>query len=189
MTSQVIVGERARLFSAFVPPAAVHDHLAFYLEGKLAGVRRIPRENWHITLGFFGNGDDIRRRARWLVRRVGRRPAPRLRLAAAGSFPGVLWIGVRPDAEAGRKSLERVAQAAGAGRRGFRPHVTVARWRSGTVDRQAAQDLVESLDDYVGPWFTPSEVVLMRSDQGTSGPVYTSILGVPLADLSTDTGA
>jgi len=165
----------ARLFSAFVPPSAVVDHLAGLLDGLDAPVRWTPPERWHVTVGFFGDDDDPDRRSKWLRRRVAGRATPALRLAGGGSYRGVLWVGVEADDEL---LLARLAQAGGAGRRGYRPHLTVARWRSGGVD---ISPLIGLFDAYTGPWFTPAELLLMRSELGPGGPTYTPVDSVPLA--------
>jgi 2'-5' RNA ligase len=189
----------ARLFSALVPPAPVLDHLAGWLaEHPIdAPLRWGPRDRWHVTIGFFGDDDDPDRRTKWLRRRVAGRLAPALRLAGAGTFPGVLWVGVRPDTETDARRLATLGQAAGAGRAvssppaparpgrtAFHPHLTLARWRSGTPDRDA---LIAVFAGYTGPWFTPDELLLMRSDfgmrgeHGSGGPTYTTVDRLPLA--------
>lgn len=165
----------ARLFSAFVPPSGVLDHLAGRIDGLDAPVRWTPRERWHVTVGFFGDDDDPDRRSTWLLRRVAGRAAPALRLAGGGSYRGVLWVGVETDDE---QRLARLAQAGGAGRRGYRPHLTVARWRSAGVDISAS---IALFDAYTGPWFTPDQLLLMRSELGSGEPTYTTVQCVPLA--------
>lgn len=165
----------ARLFSAFVPPSAVLDHLAGWIDGLAAPVRWTPRERWHVTVGFFGDDDDPDRRSKWLLRRVAGRSAPALRLAGAGSYRGVLWVGLEADDE---QLLARLAQAGGAGRRGYQPHLTVARWRTAGADISAS---IALFDAYTGPWFTPAELLLMRSELGKGGPTYTKVRSVALA--------
>jgi 2'-5' RNA ligase len=172
-----------RLFSALVPPAAALDHLATWLADHPTDtpVRWSPRDRWHVTLGFFGDDDDPDRRTKWLRRRVAGRPAPTLRLAGAGTFPGVLWTAVHTGTETDARRLARLAQAAGAGRAdrfGFHPHLTLARWRSGTPDSAA---LIAVFAGYTGPWFTPDELLLMRSVLGSGGPTYTTVDRLPLA--------
>jgi len=162
----------ARLFSALVPPEPAIADLAAQVDavaGSLPDLRWTAVRAWHVTLGFFGDGDDPTRRSAWLRRRVAGRLAPRLRLAGSGLFPGVLWIGAEPDQAGDGVALARLAQAAGAGRRNFHAHLTVARWRA-PVDRAA---VATTLSDYSGPWFAPDHVVLFRSDPGPGGPVYT----------------
>lgn len=151
------------------------DHLATWLGdvGGPAELRWTPVPKWHITLGFFGDDDDPVRRTKWLRRRAGGRQAPELRLEGGGTFPGVLWVGVRARDD---RLWGQLARAAGAGRdvRAFRPHLTVARWRSGAVERTA---LEQSLSGYTGPWFAPDALVLLRSENQT----YTTVDRLPLA--------
>jgi 2'-5' RNA ligase len=175
-----------RLFSALVPPAPVLDHLSEHLarSGTDRDVLRwMPADRWHVTLGFFGDDDDPVRRTKWLRRRAGGRPAPRLRLAGGGTFPGVLWVGAHPDTADDERRLAQLARAAGAGRRDFTAHLTLARWRSGAPEKDMLPD---SLAGYTGPWFTPDAVVLMLSDfvvadSGRREPTYTTVERLPLA--------
>jgi 2'-5' RNA ligase len=173
----------ARLFSALIPPAPVLDHLAARLADQPADtpVRWIPRDRWHVTLGFFGDDDDPDRRTKWLRRRMAGRPAPTLRLAGAGTFPGLLWTAVHTGTETDARRFARLAQAAGAGRAGrfgFHPHLTLARWRADVPDEAV---LIAGFAGYTGPWFTPDELLLMRSVLGSGGPTYTTVDSLPLA--------
>jgi 2'-5' RNA ligase len=127
-------------------------------------------DKWHVTFGFFGDDDDPVRRTRWLRRRTQGRPAPTLRLAGGGTFPGVLWSGVQTR---DNRLLGQLAQAAGAARRGFRPHLTVAYWK-GPLERAA---LAQLLSGYTGPWYTPDALVLLCSENQT----YTTVDRLPLA--------
>jgi 2'-5' RNA ligase len=177
-----------RLFSALVPPAAAIDHLADHLADTAnlpTGLRWTPADRWHVTLGFFGDDDDPVRRVKWLRRRAEGRPAPRLRLAGGGTFPGVLWAGVHPDTADDERRLAQLARAAGAGREGYRPHLTLARWRaSRRVPEMIAP--TDFLLGYSGPWFVPEAALLMRSDftigdEGRREPTYTTVERLPLA--------
>lgn len=126
---------------------------------------------WHITLGFYGDGDDPVRRVAWLRGPVRDHPAPTLRLTGAGTFGSVLWAGVRAHDE---RRLTRLARAAGADRSRYRPHLTLGRLRSGAPEMGA---LTEPLTGYSGPWFTPDAVVLLRSENHS----YTTVERLPLA--------
>lgn len=164
------------------------DHLTEWLAERptdITPVRWTSSDRWHITLGFFGDDDDPDRRAKWLRRRVAGRPAPTLRLADAGTFPGVLWVGARTEGDADARRLAGLAQAAGAGRqddrRRFHPHLTLARWRSGGPDGPDREALIALFVGYTGLWFTPTEVRLMRSELGSGAPTYTTVESLPLA--------
>ncbi|GAB3477496.1 RNA 2',3'-cyclic phosphodiesterase [Amycolatopsis cihanbeyliensis] len=157
-----------RLFSALVPPDPVVESLRTALADAPsdARLRRLPPGQWHITLGFFGE-DDPEARAAWLRPRLAGRPMLDLRLAGAGTFPGVLWVGVRSA------GLDALAGASGADEldRPFHPHLTVARGH----DPGARRRLLSRLRDYRGPWWTATEVVLFASERGGDGMRYTPI--------------
>ncbi|EWM16507.1 2'-5' RNA ligase family protein [Kutzneria sp. 744] len=96
----------------------------------------------------------------------------RLRLASAGVFGEVLWIGVESD--------DALAEAAAAvrdhapghvERHGFTPHLTVARGKS--------LDVVPLLG-YKGPWWTSSELVLFRSERTSAGYRCSTLATFPL---------
>ncbi|MQA11871.1 MAG: RNA 2',3'-cyclic phosphodiesterase [Pseudonocardiaceae bacterium] len=169
----------ARLFTALIPPAEALDDLA----GALAGVgseastlRWSTREQWHITLGFFGDADDPEQRIPWLHARVSGLAAPELRLAGVGSFPGVLWVRASPADEHATGQLLSVAEAAGAShagkRRPFRPHLTIARWKRAPGIARVAASVAEALAGYRGPSWRPADVALIRSQPGPEGHSY-----------------
>ena len=163
-----------RLFSAVWPsePALVHLERAVRRVELPAGVRRVPTEKWHLTLAFYGNDASLPERAGYLDEQLAGLAAPALRLAGAGTFAGVLWVGVEPAAPKDRQALRAVAIAAGAGRK-FRPHITVARWR---LDRPGRW-MAEQLAAYRGAVWIASHVDLVRSDLGAG---YTTVHSVPL---------
>jgi 2'-5' RNA ligase len=163
-----------RLFSALWPPEPAIAHLATALRSVVLppGVRSTPIAKWHVTLAFYGNDADATERAGLLDERLAGTAAPTLRLVGAGTFPGVLWVGVEPVPPAGRGQLKALATAAGAGDR-FHPHVTVARWR---FDRSGTR-LAAQLARYRGPTWTADAVTLVRSDLGAD---YTTVHSVPL---------
>ncbi|MBV8931233.1 MAG: RNA 2',3'-cyclic phosphodiesterase [Kutzneria sp.] len=152
----------ARLFTALFPTDEARSHQA----GKLArvgGHEWSPCDTWHITLCFHGDDDDPATRLAWLRERAAELRPIRLRLASAGAFPGVLWIGVESDsalteaAEAVRGHTDDHVE-----RHGFKPHLTVARSRREPLD-------ATPLMDYKGPWWTSRELVLVRSERTQDG--------------------
>jgi RNA 2',3'-cyclic 3'-phosphodiesterase len=164
-----------RLFSALWPPEPAVAHLAAALRRVElpAAVRRIPPEKWHLTLCFYGNDADPTERAAHLDEQVSRLRAPTVRLAGAGTFAGVLWVGLLPVTARDREALRALAAAAGSAGRRFQPHITVARWR---LDQPAAA-MVEQLAGYSGPAWTPAEAALVSSSPGSA---YTTVHSVPL---------
>lgn len=151
--------------------------------GRLRGFRFIPADRWHLTLCFHGDNADPDWLADRLSRRVGRlirtNPGfgpPRLRLASAGTFGSVLWIGLQVATEHDDAALRGLVRAAGADPHDYVGHLTVARWGRG----RATRGLSALFDEYQGPWWTAAEITLVRSDLGRSGPVYETVHRVPL---------
>lgn len=183
-----------RLFAALYPPPEAVTHLAAavaeaertLLADPVSGgvVRLVPAERWHLTVAFYGE-DDPDRRAEKLTRRAGKLlvHAPSLRCAGAGTFGGVLWVGVRVADGRHGAALRALARAAGVDPRQFRPHITVARWSKGRPDRRA---LTAPFADYLGPWWRPAELLLMRSELGAGAPRYTVLHRVTLPPVADD---
>lgn len=175
-----------RLFSAIELPDGVRAELA----GRLADVRATnpelrwaPPPRWHITLGFYGDREHADRRTAWFRERAAPLSGFRVRLRAAGRFPGVLWIGVTAlDGEhaAALRALAGALSAQPIDELAFVPHVTVARWKRGHAGNAAAVRAAAALDGYRGQWWVTDEVVLFRSDLTPEGPVYTALDRVAL---------
>lgn len=176
-----------RLFSAIELPSGVREELA----DRLAGVRAqspdlswLPPERWHITLGFYGDREHADRRGAWFRRRATTLRPSRVRLRAAGRFPGVLWIGVNAldgDNAATLRKLAGTLADQQLDQLAFVPHVTVARWKRGPAGNEVATRAAAALDGYRGRWWLTSEVVLFRSDLTPEGPVYTALDRVALS--------
>lgn len=183
-----------RLFTALWLPPEPSRHLEAVVNGlkpkRLAvvttGVRRfrfLPADKWHLTLRFHGEVPEPEPLGEWLERRV-RRPArpgmglvpPRLRLAGAGVFRGVLWVGVEPAARADAAALGALVRAAGGDPHSYRAHLTIARWRDG----RAPDELRGLFAEYSGPWWSADEVALVRSEPGREGAVYRTLHRVPV---------
>ncbi|MBR7742905.1 RNA 2',3'-cyclic phosphodiesterase [Phycicoccus sp. BSK3Z-2] len=161
-----------RMFAALVPPDDVVEDLDAFLEPRreVAGPRWSPPPQWHVTLAFAAAVPSrvVEPLAEALGRAVAGSSVAPLRLAGGGCFPDptrarVLWAGV--DGGDGLAALAgRVRSAfatAGAAPDGgaFVPHVTVARFGRPVEGTR----WLRVLDTYVGPSWTPSEVVLVES--------------------------
>lgn len=173
----------ARVFAALVLGPALAGALDRSVGAALAGRQRFRRpraEGLHLTLCFLG--DVPRERVPALgeaLAAAAALPAPRLRLAGTGAFPGparprVLWVGVH-EAPGTEGRLERLAEACvralgGAPPEGpFRAHVTVARPRDPRAGvPEAFGQLV--LDE---PW-SPAAVELLESLRGDGPSRYVS---------------
>ena len=165
-----------RLFVAVAPPAAALADLDQVIGARDEQLRWVPPEQWHLTLVFCGEvaerhvGELTER-----LNRVGGRTAPfTLRLAGAGTFPKqaararVLWAGLDGDVTSLSWLAERcVAAARRTGidveDRPYRPHLTLARARSDSVD---ARDAMSRLSSYDGKPWTVSSIRLVHSTLG-----------------------
>ena len=176
-----------RLFSAIELPGPVRDELADRLAVVRAAtpeLRWLPPERWHITLGFYGDREHADRRGAWFRERARTLRPARVRLRAAGRFPGVLWVGVNALDGDNAAALRKLAGTLGdqpLDQLAFVPHVTVARWKRGRAGNEAATRAAAALDGYRGQWWLTSEVVLYRSDLTADGPVYTALDRVVLS--------
>jgi 2'-5' RNA ligase len=140
-----------RLFVALEPPVRVLADLP----------RRTGRE--HVTLAFLGEVADPAPLLQALpaVQLV---PAPRVRLAGAGRFPGgAVWLGVHGDLAPVHEAV-RVALGLPAPPAPWRPHLTVGR---GAVPAWAAA--------YEGPESVWPSVALVRSSRSGAGVVHEAL--------------
>ncbi|OLR94138.1 2'-5' RNA ligase family protein [Actinokineospora bangkokensis] len=159
-----------RHFSAFPLPDPVADHLAAALDALdvRPPLRRTPREQWHVTVGYYGAEDPHARLASLREKVAGLR-APRLRLRGSGTFASVALLVVR-DSTGALEPLAEAADFAVGGHPAYSPHVTVATW-SRREDRGPGERLAADLVDYSGPWWSPSALVLYASEDGRYTPV------------------
>lgn len=169
--------ERAALHGA-LDPIRQHD----------LPVRWAPADSLHLTLKFLGDveGGEVRR-IEGVLRDAAERHGPmELELSGFGAFPSlrrasVLWVGVVPNAalSALQQQVELACSRLGYAReqRPYRPHITVARLRTGArtpdIERAAAGF------DY-GARFTIDTLDLMRSHSTGDGARYEPLLRQPL---------
>ena len=175
---------RLRLFVALELPAGVRASLAAWADAAApAGVRRVPAENLHVTLAFLGarSAEDASGAGAVLASVV--RPVGALRTAGAlwlpPRRPGVLAVALaHSDAlvDLHRDLGAALAGAIGFGperRRGFRPHVTVARARRGAVVPAPAAALEPPALE-----FAAEALTLFRSHTGPAGARYEALASV-----------
>jgi len=188
-----------RLFVAVYPPSAVVEHLSARVGDLAVGraarsgvnARLAAAGQWHLTLTFLGEVPDeqvptavsaVREAVgRWQLRHE---PAP-LRLAGGGRFGRgrftILWVGVDGDA-AGMVALAAAIQQAlrtarlPYDRKPLRSHLTLAR----PGDRVDITDDLVALAAYVGPWWIPDQIVLVRSTLGPR-PRYEQVAVIALS--------
>jgi len=182
-----------RLFVAIVPPPSALAELAAAVDQLRARADSLPlsasqqlrwtsSEQWHLTLAFLGEVDDVvvaKLRPR-LERAAARHPAQLLAIAGGGAFPSarkarVLWAGLRAD----NRALGGLAAsvAAGARRAGapspdedrrFKAHLTLARCREGAD----LSHLTTALAGFASREWTADSVRLVRSYLSAGPPRY-----------------
>lgn len=187
-----------RLFTALWPPAAAVAALRADLDAAAGGWppegwRAGPPDRWHVTLAFHGEQDDPGVLARSLDAEASRCVAPSLRLAGAGSFPGVAFVAVQVAGPADGTALAKLVAAAGGDPLGYTPHLTIARSRrrarvpaagsaTGSAAGSRAPDIHPVVDQHVGPWWRPAAVLLVRSQVSGGQTRYRVMHRVPLLE-------
>lgn len=166
-----------RLFIAVPLPDDVRHALAALLDTPLPG-KVVPPPNWHLTLRFLGDLDQVtyERLSRHLDEAEWGLPF-RAAFGAMGAFPKpvkatVLWLGFSDGFEGFERLAEVAAEAAEAAGlapedRPFRAHVTLSRIRPhrdvrSVIHRAPAVDVAWTVD----------EVDVFRSHLGPGGPRY-----------------
>jgi RNA 2',3'-cyclic 3'-phosphodiesterase len=174
-----------RLFTALEIPADVGQSLAL-LRGGLPGARWIDPENYHLTLRFIGDVDDVlAREVAYLLGGI-RRPAFRVQLDGLDSFGGHKPRAVVAPAQPVRELIElhaeheRLMQRVGLEpERKYKPHVTLARLRAAS-SRQVA-DYLASRQPFRPAPFPASRFVLYSSRASVGGGPYVIEAEYPLA--------
>ncbi len=173
-----------RLFVAIYPPARIASSLSRSLgELVLPEHRRVPVEQIHLTLLFIGDtpprqldavGESVRRASAGL----GSFELGPLRLVTLPSGGRARLVAAETDAPATLLELQRrlATRLARAPRRdggGFRPHLTLCRFR--TPSRAAALEQPLSM-----PAFGVDRIVLMRSTLTPQGARHQEVIACPL---------
>ena len=190
--------ETLRAFLAIEVPEDVKAVLAGLCrqlgEMGLGGLRHMRPEGVHLTLKFLGYvSADV---ADTVVSEVGliaaEAPVMSLRLADLGVFPTagparVLWVGVGDDTSTLEEvwlRIEAVTEKLGfpPEGRGFTPHLTLARVRSGasSSERRRIRAALSSLSYEPGLPFETDAVALMSSTLGPAGASYRQLARLPL---------
>jgi 2'-5' RNA ligase len=175
-----------RLFVAIRPPEDIRDLLLDAMEAS-ADFRWQDDEQLHLTLRFVGEVE--RPVADDLAAELSRVHAPPfdLRIAGTGRFEqrssGALWAGVEPrePVAALAAKVERASIAIGLEpeRRGFHPHITLARWK-GRRSREIASFL-ERTRGLASEPFEVRDFTLFESRLSRHGAHYESVTSYPLA--------
>lgn len=183
---------RLRCFAAVAPPDAVRAELAAFaarLAPGCPGMQWAAEAGLHLTLKFFGDVDETRlaELAGALARAAAASRPFRARFSGAGAFPDtrkpqVIWAG----ADEGGADFLRLARAVEEETekigfepetRPFRPHVTLARAKTG-ADKRLAGEAVEAAVFESSRWEVRA-LHLYRSRPGPGGSVYERLTEVP----------
>lgn len=175
-----------RLFTGLEVPDDVRQSLSM-LRGGLPGARWIDPENYHMTLRFVGDVDDMV--AREIVFMLGnvRRNGFELRLDGLSSFGGrkpravVASVAPSPAVMELQADHERLMQRIGIEPEGrkFIPHVTLARLRD--TSSHAVAEYLSARGAFRSAPFPVSNFVLFSSRASVGGGPYVVEADYPLA--------
>ncbi len=175
----------ARLFSAIELPREIAQDLEM-MRGGIEGARWIDRENYHITLSFFGEvTNGAVRDLHDALDSVSVYPFS-LRLEGVGQFgksrPHSVWAGVRPSPQLGNLQAiqDRLARRAGipTENRKYTPHVTIARVRGARPED--VERYVADHSGYRSAEFPVPRFVLLSSRPSRGGGPYATEEVFPL---------
>ncbi len=174
-----------RLFTGLEIPGAIAERLAG-LSGRLVGARWIDPENYHVTLRFLGDVDDVVARDFAAELFSIRARAFDLTIDGLGSFggrsPRSVWANVVANDAllALHRAHERAARAVGRApeARKFKPHVTLARLRRSKPPAVAAY--LENHGAFLGGTFPVARFVLFSSRASKGGGPYVTEETYPL---------
>ncbi|MHC8508171.1 MAG: RNA 2',3'-cyclic phosphodiesterase [Rhodospirillales bacterium] len=175
-----------RLFAALPVPPEMQDRLSAVRAG-VPFVRWIDGERMHITLRFIG--DVERRTAEDIDAALSDIAAPAFRVTVRGlgqfekgGRAHTLYARIEPDPALthlhGKVESAVVRAGAPAGRRKFKPHITLARRRAADDARMAAA--LQAAGDFAPGAFDAEAFVLYRSHLGAEKPVYEPLAEYPL---------
>ena len=175
-----------RLFTGLEVPTDIAQSLAM-LRGGLSGARWIDPENYHLTLRFVGDVDDVLAREITFMLGKIRRAAFELQIDGVSSFGGrrpraiVATIAPSQAVMELQAEHERLMQRIGIEPEGrkYTPHVTLARLRD-TSSLQVAEYLSAQGAFRSAP-YTVSGFVLFSSRASVGGGPYVVEAAYPLA--------
>lgn len=149
-----------------------------------ADIKCVERENIHLTLRFLGDvRESLLDRLQQLVSNTEVNPF-RLELKGLGAFPKlhrprVIWAGISDGVEElthifQNINRELVEMGFKPERRGFSPHITIARVRSGRNREKLAENVRRHSNVLFGG-FEVKHVLLKKSALTPRGPIYTTL--------------
>jgi len=150
-----------------------------------ANVKLVKPENVHITLKFLGDTeetliDEIERITRDSVKEVN---PFNIRLKGTGVFPNqnyikVIWIGIKQGDQIGAIAYKIDEQLSKLGfkkeKRGFSPHLTIARVKT-AENKEKLLQVIEKYKDAEFASIEINSIKLKKSDLTPKGPIYTTL--------------
>ena len=184
-----------RSFLAFEMPSQIEEIVSNTLKEMKKSplnVRWTRAGNIHITLVFMGNisKDDLIPIGE-AVSKTCRRYGPfHIALTGSGIFgslhnPRILWIGLDGDLTRMsyfRNSLQKNLKPFGIKeeKRRFKPHLTLGRFRKGTVSHANMDRFLSKYQNISSPTCPVEELILFKSELGPGGAVYSRLNAWPL---------
>ena len=156
----------SRAFIAIRPPESVLDAIA-----ALPAVpgRPTTRDQWHITLQFLGDVEDLD-----AIELRLETPAGEVQFGGLGTFPGVVWLGLRQGSEMlTALALEIAAQLGVQDQRTYHPHLTLSRFKE-----RRKPKLPEI--GAVGEAWLVDEAIVYESILKPTGAEYRAVASFPL---------
>jgi len=172
-----------RCFLAIDLNDEIKESIYSILKNYENGIKKVEKENLHITLHFFGElpENDVKKISETL-NSVKFHPF-RIKIKGIGAFPSfnyirVLWVGVKSDE---LKNLVReIYNALELPMKKFESHITIAR-----VKRKPSKELMDIIERYkhvdVGEQVV-DKFVLKKSILTPNGPIYEDIKEFPLIE-------
>jgi len=156
----------SRAFIAVRPPESVLDAIA--AAPPVPG-RATTRDQWHVTLQFLGNVEDLNAIQLDFDTRAGV-----AQFGGLGLFPGVIWLGLVEGADTLAALAQEIAGQLGiVDQRTYHPHLTLARLKERTKPKLPAVGAV-------GAEWRIEEVILYESTLKPTGAEYRPVSRFPL---------
>lgn len=154
------------------------------LRGVGADLKCVERENIHLTMRFLGDvREGMLEELTGLISGVNFAPFG-MELRSVGAFPNlrrprVIWVGITRGVNELKGIFDRLESGLmGMGfrpeRRGFSPHITIARVRSGRNRDRLVERVMDHADDEIGE-MEVEHVRLKKSVLTPRGPVYSTL--------------
>lgn len=177
-----------RLFVALDLPENIKDKLHSFEDKALKGARWTSAEQWHITLHFIGESDDVEIRDALATINA---EAFVLKLSGVGTFPergqpNVLWLGI--DVPSALKTLHQVLGEAlkttgfVPEKRPYSPHLTLARFKETKPYSASMTAYLQKYARFETDSFPIRAFSLYQSELLKSGAVYTLRESFPLIE-------